>query len=204
MKRKIIIFLILALVLASGLFLLRISILEGFAKFLIVETEFEQVEYGFVLSGNALDRGARAAQLYYEGKVAHLVCTGANQSNDIKSLGIDTLESDLSILQLLKHGVPESKMTQATIGTSTQEEAAFILNFAQENQLKELLIISSLFHTRRIDQVFTEYFKDEGIMVHIAGAPSSLYVELEWWKSEYGLIALNNEYLKQFYYLVYY
>jgi uncharacterized SAM-binding protein YcdF (DUF218 family) len=193
MKRKIIIFLIFALVLASGLFLLRTSILEGFAKFLIVETEFEQVEYGFVLSGNALDRGAKAAQLYYEGKVAHLVCTG-----------IDTLESDLSILQLLKHGVPESKLTQATIGTSTQEEADFILNFAQENQLKELLIISSLFHTRRINQVFTEHFKDEGIMVHIAGAPSSLYVELEWWKSEYGLIALNNEYLKQLYYLVYY
>lgn len=204
MKRKIAIFFIGLSFLFAILFLLRTNILKGLADYLIVETSFDKVAYAFVLSGNALDRCGKAAELYHQGKVAAFVCTGANQSNDLKSLGIDTLESDLSELQLIKNGVPSALIIKIKIGTSTMEEANWILSFCQEKQLKEILIVSSKFHTRRVHQVFTKAFAEEGIQVHIAGAPSSQYDEMEWWKSEYGLIALNNEYLKQLYYLINY
>jgi|TARA_B110000483_G_scaffold75626_3_gene94142 uncharacterized SAM-binding protein YcdF (DUF218 family) len=186
------------------MYALRTNILEGFAGFLIVDNKFEQVEYAFVLSGNAFDRGNKAAELYHEGKVTTLVCTGANISNDIKSLGIDTLESDLTHLQLLKNGVPETQIIKFPVGTSTLEESDFILSYCQEKDILELVVISSKFHTRRIHQVFTNKFAEQGIDVFIAGAKSSRYIEEVWWENEYGLIALNNEYLKQIYYLIKY
>ena len=204
MKRKRVIFLLASLAILILIYGLRANILKGFARFLIVENEFVQVEYAFVLSGNAFDRGNKAAELYHKGKVATFVCTGANISNDIKSLGLDTLESDLTHLQLLKNGVPETQIINFSKGTSTIEEADFILSYCLENGIIEVVVISSKFHTRRVYQVFRDKFAKQGIDVFIAGAASSRYIEEEWWENEYGLIALNNEYLKQLYYLMKY
>ncbi|MEZ4929226.1 MAG: hypothetical protein R2777_04355 [Chitinophagales bacterium] len=36
------------------------------------------------------------------------MCTGKNQSPDLKALGTDTLESDLTKLQMVKQGVSDS------------------------------------------------------------------------------------------------
>ena len=47
-------------------------------------------------------------------------------------------------------------------------------------------------------------FAQKGIQVSIKGAASSSYSENEWWKSENGLIALNNEYIKLIYYFMKY
>ena len=185
-------------------FILRYPILRSFASFLIVEDEIEYVAQGFVLSGGAFDRGNKAAELFLDGKIGQFVCTGANQSPDIMALGIDTLESDLTKLQMLKMGVPSNKIKLIKEGTSTQEESEIILEYALENQLQELVVISSKFHTRRVKQVFVNKFEKEGVTVLIQGASSSSFDEMKWWESEYGLIAINNEYLKQLYYLIKY
>lgn len=204
MKSKVIKIIGLLFLIAIGFFIFRTSIFRAFANFLIVETNCEEIEYAFVLSGGAFDRGNKGATLYHSGKAKHFVCTGENQSPDIMALGIDTLESDLTKLQLIKMGVPEMAITLIKEGTSTLEESEIILEFCKGKGLDSILLISSKFHTRRIDQVFTKKYKEEGIYVCIQGAPSSLYDEMNWWKSEYGLIALNNEYLKQLYYLINY
>lgn len=185
-------------------FIFRLTILRSFAEFLIVESEVEQVEFCFILSGGAFDRGNKGADLFHQGKVMSFVCTGGNRSPDIKALGLDILESDLTKMQLVKMGVPDSAINLIKKGTSTLEEAEIILNFSLEHKLDTVLIVSSKYHTRRVHQVFTNKFLDNGIVVLIQGAPSSMYDELNWWKSEYGLIALNNEYLKQIYYLLKY
>jgi len=186
-------------------FVFRASIFRAFANYLIVETDFKTMEYAFVLSGGAFDRGNKGAALYHEGKVKYFVCTGANQSQDIMALGMDILESDLTKLQLVKMGVPEAAITLIKEGTSTLEESEIILAFCKAQGLDSVLLISSKFHTRRVYQVFTKQLCTEaGVYVCFQGAPSSLYDEMNWWKNEYGLIALNNEYLKQLYYLVNY
>lgn len=177
--------------------------MRGMANFLIVEKETNHtLKYGFVLSGGAFDRGNKAALLYQEGKILQFICTGKNQSPDLKALGTDTLESDLTKLQMVKQGVVDSLIFLLKEGTSTLEESEAILAYCKTNKIKEIGIISSRFHTKRVHQVFTKKFRKEGIEVFIYGAPSSMYNEMEWWQSEYGLIALNNEYIKQLYYLI--
>ena len=65
---------------------------------------------------------------------------------------------------------------------------------------ERVLVISSLFHLRRIGQVFEAPFAQEGITVLLHGAPSDQFDEARWWQYEEGLIMLNNEYVKLLYY----
>lgn len=53
---------------------------------------------------------------------------------------------------------------------------------------------------RRINNVFRPMFREKGIEVVLHGTSSSYYNKMEWWKTEEGLIAINNEYMKLLYY----
>lgn len=199
MKNK---FFSILILLTLCIFLFKDSILKNVAAFLIKEDDFTYIENAFVLSGGAFDRGNKAAQLWSDKKIKKIICTGANQSPDLKVLQKDTFESDLTKIQIVKNGVPENNVSLLKKGTSTLEESEAILNYCIENGINKTVIISSKFHTRRVNQVFRKKFNAENITIYIVGASSSQYNEMKWWKSEYGLIALNNEYLKQLYYLL--
>lgn len=204
MKRKILNILFLIIFLCLIVFSLRKVIFKGMAQFLIVEDDITFVENAFVLSGGAFDRGSLAAQLWKDNKIKNIICTGKNKSPDLKALNFDTLESDLTKLQILKFGVPTNVVSLLKEGTSTLEESNVILNYCLINKINEIVVVSSKFHTKRVEQVFRNKFEKENVKVFIVGAPSSVYNEMNWWKSEYGLIALNNEYLKQIYYFIKY
>ncbi len=170
---------------------------------MIYENEItDQFPVAFVLSGGSYDRGNHAAAVFKSGVVESIVCTGENQSPDLKVFfeDKDILESTLTKMQIVKMGVPDSLVILLNKGSSTLEESDHILAYCLENDIDRCIIISSKFHTRRIKQVFKKKFKDNGIELYITGAPSSGFDEMQWWKSEGGLIAVNNEYIKQGYY----
>ncbi|MCB9257223.1 MAG: YdcF family protein [Chitinophagales bacterium] len=201
MKRKFWAILLFFALLSALVFGFRYKLLNLAAKGLVATDEIVSLDYAFVLSGGAKDRGSFAAELFQTGSVNHIVCTGANLSPDLESYGINLEESFLTKIQMESLGVPSDNISILPYGTSTIEESDYILNFCLENKLEEIAIISSLFHTRRIALVFMKKFEREGVLVRIYGAASTQYSEKSWWKSEAGLIALNNEYVKLIYYL---
>ncbi|MCB0510506.1 MAG: YdcF family protein [Chitinophagales bacterium] len=204
MKRKFWTILLVFALLAALLFGFRYKLLAFSANMLIHTDELVPVDYAFVLSGGAKDRGAYASELYNMGYVQDLVCTGANLSPDLESYGIDLAESHLTKMQMEALGIPSDHISVLALGTSTLEESELILAFCMVNKLKKIAVISSLFHTRRLAMVFLKKFHEEGIEVRIYGAASTQYSEVTWWESEAGLIALNNEYIKLFYYWIKY
>lgn len=182
------------------LFALRIEILKGLGNFLICETTLpKQMEAAFVLSGNSFDRANHFASLHEKYTFNQIVCTGGNQIPDMKSCCPTTYECDFTQIQMRRKGILDS-ILKIREGTSTKEEAAIILSYCKKNHIDSILIVSNLFHTRRIHGVFSEQFKKQNIHVFISGAPDSKYEEANWWNSENGLIALNNEYIKLLYY----
>lgn len=184
------------------IFIFRNNILRTFSNFLVVEDEFGYVDSIFVLSGGAFDRGNETAKLFNESRTRRIVCTGGNYPPDFKALNLDMLESELTRKNIISQIPDSSKVKLLKIGSSTLEESDAILAYCKENKIRECIILSSKFHTRRVKNVFKKKFKKEGIKVYIKGADSSSYSENEWWKSEDGLIALNNEYVKLLYYMV--
>ena len=182
-----------------SLYLFRVSILESAASFLIQEDKIPSTtEVCFVLSGNAFDRGNKAIELYKSNKVLHFYCSGENLSNDLKAFGINKKESELQREYLLKNQIPDSCISLIEKGTSSYEELKAIDKYCHEHYINRAIIVSSKFHTRRIQMILNNMHVYTSFTV--IGASSSNFKELEWWKSEYGLIALNNEYVKWMYY----
>lgn len=188
------------MLLLALLFLLRGPLLRGMGNFLITEDRLEHADVVYVLGGNSLDRGREAARLYSKGFAPSVVCTGANKPSLLKALGIDMSEAEVTRTLSLRMGVSAGDVELLQKGTSTREEAQAVVAHCQERGFEKAIVLSSKFHLRRVNMVFRPLFEDAGIQLILVGAPSSSYVEAEWWRSEEGLIMVNNEYVKLLYY----
>lgn len=200
MLRKLLIVLIVLFCIAGSLYIFRAPVLRWFATDLIVEDSLQRADALFVLSGGGYDRGNEAARVLQQGYVSHVICTGGNPFIELKVFNIDTLESDMTVANLRRLRVPDSVITEIPEGSSTKEESQIILKYCRENRIKTAMVLSSKLHTRRIDEVFRPIMRNAGIKLVVRGAPSSRFDEMQWWESEDGLIAVNNEWLKRMYY----
>ena len=186
--------------LVSILYLSRTKILQSAGNYLIEEDQETFAPYTFVLGGNSYDRGMKALDLYNKKLTEKIVCTGGNIPSVLEAIDTALYEAEITKILLEKHLVPQQNIVVLTHSTSTLEESDELLNFCLENNITKANLISSKFHLHRVRNVFEEKFKNKGITLHFVGAPSSKYDENEWWKSEQGMIMVNNEYMKLLYY----
>jgi uncharacterized SAM-binding protein YcdF (DUF218 family) len=200
MRQRIIAFLLAVIMIGAVLMAFRVPILRSFSTVLIAEDELEKVEAMAVLSGGGYDRGNEAVNIYKAGWTNKIICTGGNPELNFRIIGIDTLESDLTAINLQRQVVPDSAIVLIRKGTSTLEESDIILAYCKKQNIKKIMVLSSKIHCRRVRSVFAEKFENANIQIIYRGAKSSIYDELNWWKKEEGLIAINNEWMKTFYY----
>ena len=180
----------------------KTSILRSFSNFLMKQDAPEKAQVMVVLSGNAFERGNEGARLYKAGYADHIICPGGNLERAFLIEGDTVYESDLCKKNIVKNGVPDSMVTVLRYGTSTIEEADTILGYCKQHQIRKIIVVTSLFHTRRAGKVYRKRFAKKGIQVMMRGAHDSVFDENLWWQNEYGLIGLNNEYMKTLYYLI--
>jgi len=180
----------------------KTPILQSFSNFLIKQDPPERVDLIVALSGSAYDRGNEAADLLKKGYANRIVCPGGNLETILLALGDTLYESDVCKKDIVRNGVADSLVTVLHYGTSTREEADTILGYCKEHQIKKIIVVTTLFHTRRAGSVYKNRFAKEGITVLMRGAHASDYDENYWWQGEYGLINLNNEYMKTLYYRI--
>lgn len=182
------------------IYLCRYPILRYAGNRLITEDELQKTEYCFVLGGSSYERGIEAAKLYKGGFARKFVCLGENIPNLLKITGDTLTEAEVSALNLINCGIPEQNIITIKKSTSTQEEIEEIYNYCNANHISELIILSSKFHLRRVRNEVRKHFDDENFNVILHGAPAVEYKEEEWWKYEQGMITVNNEYMKLFWY----
>jgi len=200
--RRSLAFILFCIMLVSVGIIFKTPILRSFSNFLIRQDAPEKADLMVVLSGSAFDRGNEGARLYKEGYAKHIICPGGNLEQLFLILGDTVYESDLCKKNVIRNGVADSLVTVLHYGTSTREEADTILGYCKQHQIKKLIVVTSLFHTRRAGSVYKKRFAAEGITVLMRGAHASDFDEDLWWQNEYGLIGLNNEYMKTLYYLI--
>ena len=188
----------LLLVLLLGIF--HRPVLRGMGNYLIVQDEAVPVEAIFVLSGNSFDRGREAARLYKRGLAPKVICLGGETNPALELYDIHDLTSLMTQQVVRDAGVPARAIELLPEGTSTYEEFQAITRICQERGWKMVMVVSSLFHTRRIHEFFRLRMHFAGVEMVLRGAAESKFKESEWWKSEAGLLFLNNEYIKLLYY----
>lgn len=66
--------------------------------------------------------------------------------------------------------------------TNTLEETKDFVRFTKENNLKEVLILTDIFHTSRAYDTFESVFEQEGLdtELYIIGVPNSYYNANNW------------------------
>jgi len=199
-KQKWVNVLLIFVILILGIYLLRRPVLRCFGNYLIVENTVEKADAIYILSGGPRSRGAKAAMLFNANTAKKIYCTGENKHSYLNLFDIDVTEAEMTRLALKKADIPDSVITLIEKGTSTKEEAHVIINHALANDFKKVIVVSDKFHTRRISYTFKPLFKKNNVDLYLNGAPSTSYDENVWWASENGLIMVNNEYIKLFYY----
>ena len=195
-------FWILAFFIASLLLLyfFRAPVLRSVYNFLNVgETPQYTYDYGIVLGGEPLDRPRAAAELYHQGKVKKLICTGSQIPRALEAIGILQTEAEATKNRLVGLQVPESDILVLPMATSTREEADALNTLFKDQKRGKLLIITTETHTRRALAIFKEYCEPWEEMTAYGVAPSNYKPEL-WWKNEFGFLAVFEEYIKLVYY----
>ena len=186
------------------LYFFRHPLMRCVGNYLIEEDELQRTEALFVLSGNAESRAKESAKLLRSAYAPLAICTGEVVPDLFKEVGIEMNEAELSRSKLLTVGIANEKIRLLPIGTSTREEADAILAYCKDNRIRKIMVVSDKFHTNRINYAFRDKFENAGIDLILRGAPAINYSEDFWWANESGLLMVNNEYVKLFYYWINY
>lgn len=191
-----------ALLLLIGIF--HRPLLYQIGQMLVVEDAVRKVDAMYVLSGNPADRGQEAARLYAAGHAREVVCLGGEKTSALRMYGIEELTCEMTHKVVAKMGVPENAIREMCAGSSTFEEFEAIKNDCKLRGYKNIMVVSSRFHTRRIHMFFRLPLHFEGINMVLRGARDSDFEEEKWWKEESGLLFVNNEFIKTAYYFLRY
>jgi uncharacterized SAM-binding protein YcdF (DUF218 family) len=184
------------LVVALAAYALRAPILRGVANAYVVDDPVAKADAVVVLGGGANTRPFAAAKLFHEGYAPRvLVMNTEREPTD--ELGVTTPDSELNrrVLRALK--VPDAAIT--AVGrdvASTHDEAMAVRDWAQRNGAKRVIVPTDLFHTRRVNWLFSRTLNPIGAKVCVRAIPDWKFSTTNWWQHENGLVSFQNEAMK--------
>lgn len=184
----------------------RSQLLTGLAKVLIVNDHLQSADIIFVLTGDVDSRPFYASELFNRGLASHIVIAKEEDSMAVE-IGLFPNATDVAVKVMKERGVPSGNITVLTVDggvTSTHEEALLLRRYVEDHAIGRVILVTSAFHTRRTKWKFEKELSNLPVIVEIAAAPNRHFDETNWWKTERGLIAVANEYLKLCYYFVVY
>jgi hypothetical protein len=184
--------------LCAGAWIERGVLLRGAADLWIVSDPITPADAVVVLGGG---RPFVAADLYAKGVVKKVLLSEVNEG---RSVGIGVLpgHSENNRKVLIRLGVPESAIeTFGTANKNTWEEAVTLKDWTYRNAVSVLIIPAEVFSARRVRWTFRREFDGTAVRIEVPSFNSSRdYTRAEWWKTEAGVIAFQNEVLKYLYY----
>jgi uncharacterized SAM-binding protein YcdF (DUF218 family) len=120
-------------------------------------------------------------------------------------MGVTVPEFILARQVLLTNGVAASAIQMlGTNVTSTRDEALAVRAWLATNHASRIIIPTDIFHTRRARWIFQRALRGSSVDVHVAAIDPPRYTKANWWRTEDGLIAFQNEVVKSAYYWIRY
>jgi uncharacterized SAM-binding protein YcdF (DUF218 family) len=186
--------------LALSAWLGREPLLRGAAYLWIVSDPVTRADAIVVLGGNFLVRPLVAADLYGRGLANKIL---VSQTVDLQqaSVAVSPTDAELSRAALLKLGVPPGAIESfGNANTNTREEAVAVRRWAERNAASKFIIPTEIFSARRVRWIFQRELSGSGVTIEVPSFEQPGYTRGEWWKSEQGVIAFQNELIKYIYY----
>jgi hypothetical protein len=86
------------------------------------------------------------------------------------------------------------------IGPEPCDEAVALRDWAERNAASAFIIPSEIFSARRVRWIFCREFLGTAVSIEVPSIEPPHYTPSNWWKTERGLVAFQNEVLKYIYY----
>lgn len=158
-----------------------------------------QADAILVLGGGLQYRPFEAARLYHEG-FASRILVAQSQRSPTDELGVTIPEPVLVRDVLLAQGVPSTAIEPLGQDvTSSFDEAVALRAWMLRTGATTVIIPTDLFHTRRVRWLYRRLLGENRVQVTEAPTPKR-YTIANWWHTEEGLIAFQNEVIKYAYY----
>ena len=190
---------LLLIVLVAGVWLERVTLLRGAADLWIVSDPVTRSDVAVVLGGNVDMRPFVAAELYKKGLVPKVLISQVPETRSSK-IGAVPGHSELNRMVLLKLGVPDAAIEMfGQANGNTKDEAVALRDWANRHGVSRIVIPIEIFAARRVRWIFDREFAGSSVRLEIPAFEPG-YTRAEWWKTEAGMIAFQNEIMKYLYY----
>lgn len=191
---------LLAVCLCAAIWLERVALLQGAADLWIVSDTATPSDVVVVLGGGLDVRPFAAADLYKRGLVKRVLISQVGDDR-LVTIGATLNHTEANRLVLLKLGVPDEVIeTFGTENKNTRDEAVALSEWSIRNHAANFIIPTEIFSARRVRFIFHRVLKEEASRIEVLSLDPPLYTRADWWKTESGLIAFQNEVLKYLYY----
>ena len=192
---------VLLVAVAGGVWLERVPLLRGAADLWIVSDPVSHADVVAVLGGDVEGRPFVAAELYKKGLVSKVLVSQVQKTSPIEISTIIPGHSELNRMVLLKLGVPEAAIGMfGEANRNTNDEAVALRDWANRHGASRIVIPTEIFAARRVQWIFNREFAGSSVRLEIASFEPRHYTRAEWWKTEAGMIAFQNEVMKYIYY----
>jgi len=192
------------------LFLAWLIVAPFFAENLIIEKPLEQADAILILAGSSvyIERTNKAAAIFKQGAAPKIILT-----DDGEQTGWSRAEKrnipyvEMAQRNLIALGVPaEDIEIIKPLGSGTIYEAQLFREKARQENLKTVLLVTSAYHTRRVAWTFGRVFENADVEFGIVSPPPGEQTPPPnfWWLVPRGWSFVAGEYVKSFYYWVYY
>jgi len=155
------------------------------AEWLVRPRPIVRCDLMVVLGGGARERVSTALDLMSDGACGVVMFTGNPP---------DAILSDLPPGLAAAKGL--RRFAAPSASRTTLEDAVTAVRGAREGGFDSLLVVTSPFHTRRADWIFSRVLSGTGIRFGIYPSESFYMDYTRWWKSWDGLDVVSGEYLK--------
>lgn len=183
-----------------GIWLERVSVLRGAADLWIVSDPVTPGDAVVVLGGGLGVRPFVAADLYRQG-VMHKIVVSQVAEERFVNIGVVPSHTEINRRILLQLGVPDNAIeTFGTANRNTADEAVALRAWADRNPVSVLVIPTEIFAARRVSWIFRHLFSGTDIRIEVPSFEPERYNRAQWWKTEDGVIAFQNEVVKFVYY----
>lgn len=188
------------------LYFLRAPILRAAGAWLDVSGgKIGRADIIYVYAGGEAERPAYAAQLFRQGLAPLIMTAGSMKTDKLLALGIRLSEGEVNRQVLIDNGMPRDRIICVNQGTSTWEETNMLHGYMRAHNMRTAILVTSNFHTRRVRMTVRKVFRGDDMKFYYTAPHNRPITRLDaWWTNEDGLITVNNEYVKLFYYLAHY
>lgn len=186
---------------------IRLPVLNGIASVLVHEDELPSTaDFIYLLPGEVIARPTRAAEVLRAQRSTRIRIPIIKESRaEIEALNIPMVDAIVQKLSNLGVKPREIEILRKTPSDSTIGDAHALKEaLAKEPTPKDVIVVTSWYHTGRAAWAFDRVFKNSGIRFHFAAAYVDESPRRYWWHSEDSTLKIFTEYLKWGYYLVTY